>query len=251
MSSRKQNDMPDVPELDFSGALCEIWSALNYAAYHLAYVHIYSQTAALQDDVDQLRKQEQVLRDMTQVDIVICRAHLASFFWQLDHVFEALRAAITRGPKEYSTIQYFWTCEKQLKEIEDTAIRREISAYRNKGHEIPAIIGSLWDEKGGQFLYHYLPSITGHERKESIEMNAQLQRYFEFVANVWLSFVPHNLKDKFPVDFKFPITVPNSYVGELPPRLEGGLQLEVRIVAKVTGFWGASPDGESHGSGAS
>lgn len=235
-NTRKQNAMPDVPELNFSGALCEIWSALNYAAYHLAYVRIYSQTAALQTDADQLRKQEQVLRDMAQVDVVICRTHLAAFFWQLDHVFEALRAAITRGQKEHSTLQYFWACEKQLKEVEDTAMRREISAYRNKAHEIPAIIGCLWDEKGGQFLYHHLPSISGYERKESIEMNAELQKYFEFVANVWLAFVPENLKDKFPRDFKFPVTVPHSYLGELPPELKDVPQLEVYIVATTNGL---------------
>ena len=89
--------MPDVPEPDFVGALCEIWFGLSYAAYHLCYVRVYLQTAALQTDVDQLRNQEQILRDMTQVDVIICRAHLASFFWHLDHIFEALRAAVTRG----------------------------------------------------------------------------------------------------------------------------------------------------------
>jgi hypothetical protein len=30
--------MPDVPDQDFVGALCEIWFTINYAAYHLAYV---------------------------------------------------------------------------------------------------------------------------------------------------------------------------------------------------------------------
>jgi hypothetical protein len=95
--ARNDTDMPDVPEPDFVGALCEIWFGLSYAAYHLCYVRVYLQTAALQTDVDQLRNQEQILRDMTQVDVIICRAHLASFFWHLDHIFEALRAAVTRG----------------------------------------------------------------------------------------------------------------------------------------------------------
>ncbi len=93
---RKQRDMPDVPNVDFVGALCEIWFCVNYAAYHLAYVRVYLQTAALQTDVEDLRKQEQAFRDMTQVDVVVCRAHLSAFFWQLDHFFELLRAAITR-----------------------------------------------------------------------------------------------------------------------------------------------------------
>ena len=72
---RNENDMPDVPEMDFVGALCEIWFGLNCAAYHLAYTRVYLQTAALQTDVDQLRRREQHIRDKTQVDVVICRAH--------------------------------------------------------------------------------------------------------------------------------------------------------------------------------
>jgi hypothetical protein len=230
-SARNQNDMPDVPDMDFIGALCEIWSGLNYAAYHLAYVRVYSQTAALQTDVDQLRKQEQVLRDMTQADVVICRAHLAAFFWQLDHIFEALKIAVTRGQKEHPAQQYFWSAEKRLKEIEQMTVPQEINAYRNKGHEVPAIIGCAWEKKGGKFLHHFLPTILGHEQKESIDMNTQLQQYFEFVADEWLSFVPDDLKDKFPRSFKFTVTVPNSYVGDLPPELKGVPQLEVSIEA--------------------
>lgn len=69
---RSQNDMPDVPKLDFVGALCEMWFGVSYAAYHLAYVRVYLQTAALQTDVDQIRKQEQAFRDMTQVSATAC-----------------------------------------------------------------------------------------------------------------------------------------------------------------------------------
>lgn len=225
-------DMPDVPEIDFIGALCEIWSGINYAAYHLAYVRVYLQTAALQNEATNIREQEQVLRDMAQVDVVICRTHLASFFWQLDHIFEALRTATTRGQKEHPTSRYFWSCEKQLDEIDQLPIRQEIKAYRNKSHDIPAIIGCLWDKKGGIFLHHFLPAINGYEKKESIDMNTQLQRYFEFVANIWFSFVPSDLKDKFPRDFKFPVTVPHTFIGELPPDLKDARQLEVQLVAK-------------------
>ncbi len=229
--TKKDNDMPDVPEVDFVGALSEIWFGLNYAAYHLAYVRVYLQTAALQTDVDQLRKLEQALRDMTQVDVVICRAHLAAFFWQLDHIFEALKIAITRGQKEHPTLKYFWSSEKRLEKIEQSAIRQEISAYRNKGHEIPAIIGCAWDKRGGKFLHHFLPSIAGHAQNEAIDMNTRLQEYFEFVANVWLSFAPGDFKTKFPRSFTFPVTIPNSYLGEIPPELKGIPQFAVGIEA--------------------
>lgn len=229
---KTQNDTPDVPDLDFVGALCEIWSGINYAAYHLAYVRVYLNSSALQTEAAQIRNQEQVLRDMAQIDVVICRAHLAAFFWQLDHVFEALRAATTRGQKEHPNLQYFWSCEKHLVEIDEMPIREEIRAYRNKGHDIPAIIGCWWDRKGGKFLYHFLPTLTGHEKQEHIDMNIQLQRYFEFVANVWFSFAPGDYKHKFPRDFAFPITIPNTYLGVLPPELKDARQLEVRLVAK-------------------
>jgi hypothetical protein len=198
----------------------------------MAYVRVYSQADALQTHTDQLRKQEQVLRDMAQTDVLICRAHLAAFFWQLDHVFESLGDAITLGQKEQPTKSYFWSAEKQLKDIEQMAVPQEINAYRNKGHQITAIIGCKWDE-GGQFLHHFLPTILGYEEKESIEMNAQLQQYFEFVANVWLSFIPAKLRDRFPRSFKFPVTVPNTYRGTLPPELEQVPQLEVHIEAHM------------------
>jgi hypothetical protein len=230
--ARDARDMSDVPEIDFVGALCEIWSGINYAAYHLAYVRVYLQTAALQTEAAHIREQEQILRDMAQVDVVICRAHLAAFFWQLDHVFEALRTTTTRGQKEHPTARCFWSCEKQLDEVDETAIRKEIKAYRNKGPDIPAIIGCAWDQKGGTFLHHFLPSIDGHEKKESIDMNTQLQRYFEFVANVWFSFAPGDFKAKFPRDFKLPVTIPHTFVGELPPELKDAQQLEVHLVAK-------------------
>ena len=62
-------------------------------------------------------------------------------------------------------------------------------------------------------------------------MNEQLQRYFEFVANVWLSFAPSDVKDSFPRSFRFPVTIPHSYVGELPAELKEVRQLEVSIEA--------------------
>jgi hypothetical protein len=236
--ARDQNDMPDVPDPDFVGALSEIWFGINYAGYHLAYVRVYLQTAALQIPAEKLRNQEQAIRDQTQVDMVICRSHLAAFFWQIDHVFEALRIAITRGQKEHGELKYFWRWEQDLKRIEETPLRQEISAYRNKAHEIPAIIGCEWEGEGGKFIRHFLPTIEGHDPKQSPDMVTQLQKYFEFVANVWLSFAPGDYKDKFPRNFKFPVSIPHSFIGELPPELESVPQLEISIQAY-------SPEAES------
>jgi hypothetical protein len=229
--TRKSDEMPDVPDPDFVDALCEIWFGINYAAYHLAYVRVYLQTAALQTHVDEWRGHEQAIRNQLQADLVICRTHLAAFFWQIDHVFEALRAAINRGQKEHGDLKYFWKWEQDLKRVEESPLRQEISAYRNKGHDIPAIIGCTWEGKGGKFIRHFLPTINGHDPKESIDMNLQLQRYFEGVANVWLSFAPGGFKEKFPRDFRFPVTVPYSFLGELPPELRSVPQLEVSVEA--------------------
>jgi len=229
--ARNQNDMPDVPEMDFKDALADMWSGLSYAAYHMAYLSVYLQTAALQTPVDQLRKQEQAVKEWDQNDTLICRAHLAALFWQLDHFFEGLRLAIARGKEEHPTLKYFRSYEKRLEEIEQTATRREINAYRNQNHETPAIIGCAWGEKGN-FRHHFLPSILGHEQKESIDMNTQLQTYFEFVSDVWLDFAPSDLRDRFPRSFKFPVTIPNFFLGELPPGLKGLPRLEVSIEAQ-------------------
>jgi hypothetical protein len=228
-----QNVMPDVPDVDFIGALCEIWLGLNCSAYHMAYVRVYSQTAALRTEVDQLRKEEQAIRDMTQVDVVICRAHLAAFFWQLEHVFESLRIAVTRGQKEHQNLRYFWSFEKRLNEVDQTLERREISAYRNKGHQMPAVIGCAFECKGGKFRYHFLPYIEGLTHTETVDMNDRLQHYFEFVSNLWFSFVPANRKPEFPRDFSFPVTIPHSYIGELPPELRQVPQLEIQLKAEL------------------
>jgi hypothetical protein len=230
----KENDMPDVPDPDFVGALSEIWFAINYAAYHLAYIQVYLQTLSLQTHVDQIRKEEQEFRDASQTDLVVCRAHLAAFFWQVDHVFEALRIAVNRGQKEHPDLKYFWSWGKGLEEIEASAIHKEINAYRNKSHEFPAVIGCKWEDKGNgpKFIHHFLPTIAGHEAKEDIDISDQLQKYFEFAANVWLSFSPGDFKEKFPRNFKFAVTVPHTFLGKLPSELRGVPQLEVAIVAQ-------------------
>jgi len=233
MNGRAQNPytMPDVPDIDFVGAIAEMWFVVSYAAYHLAYVRVYLQTFALQTDADAMREQEQEIRDSAQIDTVVCRTHLAAFFWQPDHFFEALRAAIKRGQKEHPDLQYFWAYEEKLEELEENPFCKEINAYRNMAHSIPAIIGCAWEGKGGKFLHHFLPTIAGHEKKESTDINSDLSRYFEFVANVWLAFAPGELKDKFSRNFIFPVTIPGTFIGELPPELTGVPQLHVSVEA--------------------
>jgi hypothetical protein len=60
-------------------------------------------------------------------------------------------------------------------------------------------------------------------------MNTQLQQYFEFAANVWLEFLPKGVRETFPHDFKFPVTVPYMFLGDLPKGLSGVPQLEVTV----------------------
>jgi hypothetical protein len=225
---RHKTKMPDVPEMDFVDSLAEIWFSLNYAAYHLAYVRVYLQTAALRTPIQQMVKLEQDLRNKAQADLVICRAHLAAFFWQLDHVFEALDIAMKRGQKEHPGAKYFWSYEGLLKKIEQEFPRREISAYRNKAHEAPAIIGQKWsgDHK---FLFHFLPTISGLSNNDETDINEKLQQYFEYTANAWRSFAPGDFKERFSRDFAFVVTVPHSFIGTLPIELKQAPQLEIRI----------------------
>ena len=223
--------MPDIPEMDFVGSMAEIWFALNCAAYHLAYVRVYLQTAALRTPVSEMAKLEQDVRNKSQADLVICRAHLAAFFWQLDHVFEALDISVKRGQKEHPGERYFWSYENELKKIEQETTRKQINAYRNKAHEAPAIIGIKWTGEH-KFVHHFLPSIRDLAQNDSIDMNEKLHEYFEYTANAWLSFAPSDLKRKFPRDFRFDVTVPHTFLGELPAGLEYPPQLlEVHIEA--------------------
>jgi len=230
--NRDDARMADVPPPDFVGMMCEIWFTVNYAAYHLAYTRVYLQTRAMQTHVDDLRLDEQAIKDQGQVDVIICRSHVASFFWQLHHVFEAMEIAIKRGQKEYPKLKYFYTQEKALEEVRQTDIPKEIEAYRNESHNIPAIIGQKWEEKGGKFMYHFLPSLKGHEPKDSVELNKQLQVYFEYVVNLWLAFLPEPNKATFPRNFSFSVTVPFSFLGELPAEMQGDVrQLQVNLEA--------------------
>jgi hypothetical protein len=136
--SRDEKSMPDVPVPDFVGAICEIWFTVNYAAYHLAYTKVYLQTRSMQTPIEELRKGDQAVRDQGQVDSIICRSHLAAFFWQLRHVFEALQLAIEKGQKEHPKERYFYSAEQKLKTIRESALAKEIDAYRNEAHHIPA-----------------------------------------------------------------------------------------------------------------
>jgi hypothetical protein len=88
--------MRDIPKMHFADALAEIWSQINFAAYHMAYVQVYTQSEALRNRAEALRDEERSVRDHVQVDIIIWSTHLAAFFWHLEHVFEALRTAIMR-----------------------------------------------------------------------------------------------------------------------------------------------------------
>jgi hypothetical protein len=223
-----KKEMPDIPKMRFEDALAEIWSQISFAAYHMAYVQVYAQSDALRNRAEALRDEKQSVRDHAQVDIIICRTHLAALFWHLEHVFEALRTAITRGQKEYPEAGYFWNYERQMDEIEQQTIRQEIKDYRNMGHQIPAIIGAAWDGEG-RFLHHFLPTIIGHQPQEDVDMNTRLQRYFEFAANVWLEFAPGSFKERFPRDFRFPVTVPYFFSGEIPKELNKVPQLYVSV----------------------
>jgi hypothetical protein len=185
----------------------------------------------MQTDVDTLRLDEQSIKDQGQVDLIICRSHLASFFWQLDHVFESLDIAIKRGQKDYPKERYFYLQEQSLEKIRQTDIPKEIAAYRNEGHNIPAIIGQKWEKKGGKFLHHFLPTIQGQAAKDSIDLNEQLHTYFEYAANVWREFVPEPLKGKFPRSFSFPVTVPFFFLGDLPKELASVRQLQIVLEA--------------------
>jgi len=227
---KNKNAMPDVPEMDFVGSMIEIWFALNCVAYHLAYVRVYLQTQALQTPMIEMLKLEQDHRNKAQADLVICRAHLAAFFWQLDHVFEGLDISVKRGQKEHPSERYFWSYEKRLQEIEQGSVRKQINAYRNKAHEAPAIIGTHWTGEH-KFVQHFLPSIRDLVDNDTVDMNKKLQEYFEYTANVWLSFAPGDFKKKFPRDFRFVVSIPHTYIGELPPELGSVRQLEVCIEA--------------------
>jgi hypothetical protein len=70
-----------------------------------------------------------------------------------------MEAAINRGKKEHPDKRYYYSSEKQLEKIRQSPEAREIQAYRNKGHELPGIIGRAWEKKGGRFLHHLLPPV--------------------------------------------------------------------------------------------
>lgn len=222
-------EMPNLPEYDLDDAITEIWSSLSYAAYHMAYVRTYSESAAVRTPKPSLESiEDQTTREHALTDIVVCRAHLASFFWNLDHFFEALQIAVKCGKKEYPDSNYFEQYQEQLGRIERSTTFIEIKDYRNWSHRIPGIIGCNWDA-GGNFLHHFLPTISGHSPKENVDLNLLLRQYFEFAANVWFDFIPQKLHDKYPRNFRFPVTVPYLFTGDIPEGVKSMLQCEVLV----------------------
>jgi hypothetical protein len=95
--NRRSKEMPDVPDIGCVDSLCEIFSGINFAAYYFCYVRVCTQLGALQTEVAVLREQGRATKNQAQIDVFICRAHLAAFFWQLQHVFESIGTAFTRG----------------------------------------------------------------------------------------------------------------------------------------------------------
>jgi len=41
--------------------------------------------------------------------------------------------------------RYFYSAERKLETIWQSAIREKLTAYRNEGHKLPAIIGQQWN----------------------------------------------------------------------------------------------------------
>ena len=219
--------MPDVPSPNFIDLLAETWFPLSYAAYHMAYVRIYTQSNMFLYKKEVMHQQKEDVRVGAQEDLVICRANLSAFFMQLEHVFESVRRTVKKFKKDLPN--FFVAFEPWLDEQEKLAMRLEIRDYRNHGHQIPAIIGAKWD---GETLSHlFLPHIDGHAVQDDVELNERLRRYFEFTANIWLKLIPNGLEDTFPLDFNYPVTIPALYAGELPPGLENVRQLFVTVKA--------------------
>jgi hypothetical protein len=50
-----RREMPDVPKFDFVLAMAEIWFQINFAACHMAYVRVYSQSEALRTQTQPCR----------------------------------------------------------------------------------------------------------------------------------------------------------------------------------------------------
>jgi hypothetical protein len=94
-------------------------------------------------------------------------------------------------------------------------------------------------------LHHFLPTISGHTPQEDVELNLRLQQYLSSLrTNVWLEFAPGDFKETFPRDFRFPVTVPLLFTGNLPEELKGKPQLEVQINSYDKSVTGAEPASE-------
>jgi hypothetical protein len=219
-----------IPPITFEGALLEVWHSLTYCAYHGAYVMAYLQTDALRvskSKIDTfLQGQPQEVRDRYQNDVTLGRAHLSSFFWNLDHIFESLRLAIKRGresgdldPRTYILL------EKKIADAKNSTEGREINIYRNAAHKVPGVI-ARWGTDNW-FGCHFLPEIgdelTPDEIKAATPQPAQtledkLHAYFLFVANLCSGILKQTIPKewKLPATFTFPVTIPTSFTGNVP-----------------------------------
>lgn len=214
-----------IPKIAFADAATEIWQCLGYCAFHAAHVLVYLQSDALRipkPDVDKFiltlpPDQQEDTRARFQSDMMTCRAHLAAFFWQLDHIFESLLLALRRGRDENKVdMRTYVLAERFIKKQQSSTIGEEISLYRNASHQVPGIAARWHESNTGKFLFHFLPE-PGEEfdrenppaeiaQTPARKMEEQLHSYFEFVARTCTEVIHWNFSDTWTILVVCPFT---------------------------------------------
>jgi len=228
----------NLPPQGVEGVACEIWQNLDMCLYHSAYVRVYANTVAMRTVGNKQSRPKLALlppkdRDALQEDVITFRAHFAGLFWQLNHMRELLNGVYNRCVEEG-----IMTAEQRdvlKKKLEDDPVLQEIREYRNFSHEFAGVVTVCHEARpDGKhvFMFHFLPPRKGqpavpeimndaeialaHERELLMKVQLYCNRICGICEGVFRYMDAKYGTVLFPRSRGFQITIPRSYLGQVP-----------------------------------
>lgn len=215
--------------------VCEIWQGMDACLYHAAHINVYAQTFAAQiagsTKAAQLQTFQQEDKNRLQEDLVVFRANLAGFLWQMSHLIELIKTAYKRC-KEASIIDAAQQ-DQLVFECENDSVLNEIIKYRNLSHQFAGVIITIHDGVTHEFVAHVLPALDGsdmrYEKQERpLDVNEIKNRELATRVQVYCNHLGGYCErlfrlleavfgaDVFPRSRGVLVPIPHSYLGDIP-----------------------------------
>lgn len=249
---QKERGKRRFPKQDLLGMISEIWQGLDHSLHHSAYLQTYSNSYAIQTvgsrhymtKVHPTMPQD--IRNQIQEDLTTFRVHLAGTFWQLDHLAnELVPAAYKLCLKEgvLTRDQY----DQLMDRLESDALLKEISERRNLSHQFAGVVVNLFDSQTNTLIASLLPDLDGvdvalnlqdrpltpeeTEEMRKRELHTKLAECFGHVTGICeglFRYIDAKYGTQvFPRSAGFLVTIPHSYLGQIPEGAAGAIYVKV------------------------